>query len=87
MGEEVGAFGRFELSKSLGCGLLKGLDGSGGVLADMSLELGEGIFDRVEVGTVGRQVKQGGAARLDGTPDAGDLVGRQIVHDHDIAGP
>jgi hypothetical protein len=43
MGEEVGAFGRFELPKSLGCGLLKGIDGSGGVLADMGLELVEGI--------------------------------------------
>jgi hypothetical protein len=53
----------------------------------MGLELGEGVFDRVEVGTVGRQVKQGGAARFDDIPDTGDLMGRQIVHDDDIAWP
>ena len=54
-------------------------------LRTWALSIGEGVPDRVEVGTVGRQVKQGGAARLDGIPDAGDLVSRQIVHDDDIA--
>jgi hypothetical protein len=53
----------------------------------MGFELGEGVFDRIEVGTVGRQVKQSGAARFDDIPDTGDLMGRQIVHDDDIAWP
>ena len=51
----------------------------------MCLELGEGVFDWVEVGTVGRQVEKFGVLRLDRIPDAGDLVGGQVVHDDDIA--
>ena len=78
MREEVGAFGLFELSKSVGSGCFESIDGSGGVLADVGLELGEGVFDRVEVRTVGRQVKQGGAARFNGVPDAGDLMGGRL---------
>ena len=75
MREEVGAFGLFELSKSVSSGCFESIDGSGGVLADVGLELGEGVFDRVEVRTVGRQVKQGGAARFNGVPDAGRPYG------------
>jgi len=48
-------------------------------------ELGEGIFDRIEIGTVGRQKAEFGATGLDSLPDAGDLVGGQIVHDDDVA--
>ena len=51
----------------------------------MRLELGEGIFDRIEVGTVGRQIVEFGAAGLNSLPDARDLVGGQIVHDDDVA--
>jgi len=49
------------------------------------LELGEGIFDRIEVGTVRRQIAKFGATGLDSLPDADDLVGGQIVHDDDVA--
>jgi hypothetical protein len=41
----------------------------------MRLELCEGIFDRIEVGTIGRQIEEFGAAGLNSLPDAGDLVG------------
>lgn len=51
----------------------------------MRLEFGEGIFDRIEIGTVGRQIAEFGATGLDGLPDADDLVGGQIVHDNDVA--
>ena len=62
MSEEVYAFVGFELLQRIGGGSLKGIDGSRGGLADMSLELGEGVFDRIEVGTVGRQIAELGAA-------------------------
>src|SRR5665213_4272393 len=51
----------------------------------MRLELGEGIFYRIEVGTVRRQIAEFGATGLDSLPDASDLVGGQIVHDDDGA--
>ena len=43
-------------------------------------------FDRVEIGTVGRQVEKLGAGRLDGLADAAHLVASEVVHDHDVAG-
>src|SRR6202140_1764194 len=51
----------------------------------MRLELGKGIFDRIEVGTVGRQIVEFCAAGFNSLPDAGDLVGGEIVHDDDVA--
>ncbi len=39
-----------------------------------------------QVGAVGRQVAQFGAAFLDCLGDAVDLVSRQVVHDDDVAG-
>lgn len=51
----------------------------------MRLELGEGIFDWIEIGTVGRQIAEFGATGLDSLPDADDLVSGQIVHDDDVA--
>lgn len=53
----------------------------------MSLQLCEGVLDRVEVGTIGRQIKQRRPACLNGAPEAGDLVGGQIVHDDHVARP
>ena len=40
----------------------------------------EGLLDRVEVGAVGRQVKDAGADSGDRGWDASDLVCRKIVH-------
>jgi hypothetical protein len=77
--EEVCAVVRFELRQGIGGGLFECLEGSGGGLAHMRLELGEGIFDRIEVGTIGRQIEEFGAAGLNSLPDAGNLVGGQIV--------
>lgn len=58
------AFVRFELSQGICSGSLECIDGSGGGLAHMRLELGEGVFDRIEVGTVGRQIMEFGGQRL-----------------------
>jgi hypothetical protein len=50
----------------------------------MRFELGEGVLDRIEVGTVGRQIAEFHTAGLDSLSDARDLVGGQIVHNDDI---
>ena len=62
-------------------------DCSGGGARKKGLELGEGHFDGIEVGAVGRQVAQACAGGFDGLSDAMDFVGRQIVHDDDLARP
>ena len=59
-------------------------------LADLSehgLELGEGLFDGVEVGAVGREEAQGCACRLDPFAYRCPFVARQVVHDDDVTGP
>ena len=55
-------------------------------LAHDGFEFGEAQLDGVEVGAVGRQEPQRRAGRFNGGPDAVDLVGGEIVGDHDVAG-
>jgi len=50
------------------------------------LELGEDLFDRIEVGTVGRQEQKACAPGPDRSPDGGSLVAGQVVEDDDVAG-
>ena len=54
-------------------------------LAENGFELGEDLFDGIEIGPVGRQVERGCADRLNGLVYAGDLVGGEVVHDDDVA--
>ena len=56
--EVVGAFLRVEGANCGTDGGPQALDASLGGLAQQGLELGEGVLDRIEVGTVGRQVEQ-----------------------------
>ena len=42
-----------------------GLDGALGGLAQQGLELGEDLFDGIEIGAVGRQEDQMGSGRAD----------------------
>ena len=65
-------------------GGFEGVDGSWGGFSNSGLELGEGILDGIEIGTVGRQVEQLCPACFDRPADARDLVGGQIVHDDDV---
>lgn len=51
------------------------------------LDLGESLFDRVEVWRVGRQVPKPGVGGADHLPDGCRLVGAEIVHHDDVAGP
>lgn len=48
-------------------------------------ELGEGVLDRVEVGTIGRKIQERSAGRLDQLAYAWPFVAGEIVHDDDGA--
>ena len=60
-------------------------EGSGCGFAQQRLELGEELLDGVEIGTIGRQVKQRGTGALDGGAHWLALVRAEIVHDDDVA--
>ena len=62
-------------------------NGSRRGLPEDRLELGEGHLDGIEVRRIGRQIEQGCAGRLDSLFHAADLVGGQVIHDGDVAGP
>lgn len=62
------------------------LDRALGGLAQKQLEFGEDLFDRIEIGTVGRQEQQLGASRPDRPSHGLTLVAAEIVHDDDVAG-
>lgn len=49
------------------------------------LELCEGVFDRIEVGTIGRQVAKFGARSLDHLAHARSFMAGEVRHD-DVAG-
>jgi hypothetical protein len=63
-----------------------GFDGSRGGLSQEVLELGEDLFDRVQVGGVFRQEEELGAHRADELTYGFAFVAAEIVHDHNIAG-
>jgi hypothetical protein len=51
----------------------------------MCLQFAEGLFDRIEVGRILRQISQCCSNSFDGVPNARGLVSAKIVHDDDIA--
>ena len=59
-------------------------NGSFGGFAQKGFELAEGRLDRVEVGRIARQVTQRGAGGRDRFAHTGDLMGFEIVDDHDV---
>lgn len=61
------------------------LDGSFLSLAHPVFDLSEGVFDRIEVRRVGRQVPKPGAGSLDHLPDGHRLMTSQIVQDDYVA--
>ena len=85
MAKEVSAFLRAESGNDATDLTQEAWGGTLGGLAQMCLEFAEGQLDRVEVRRILRQINQRRAGRLDRLRDAGDLVHRQIVHEHDLA--
>ena len=56
-----------------------------GDLAEDGFELGEHLFDWIEVRAVSGKVEKNGATRFDGFLNSGDLMHRNVVHEHDLA--
>jgi len=61
------------------------MDGAFCGFAQVGLKLGKGLLDGIEVRTVGRQIEQARAGRLDHLAHGRILVAGQVVHDHDVS--
>jgi hypothetical protein len=85
--DEVPAFGRREEVQRGADQRADVIEGAWARRAEERLEFGEGEFDGVEVGTVGREKAEVGAGGLESGADLGVFVDREIVEDDDIAGP
>ena len=64
----------------------EGLCGSGGRLAQQGLELGEEVFDGIEVRRIGWQKEKSGTGAVDSLFYLGNLVACQVVEDDDFTG-
>lgn len=87
MGEEVPTFlwgYGFEEPCDGGLDLL---EATGVCLSQECFELGKRLLDRVQIGTVGRQIEQLGPRRADRSPYGKVLMAAEIVHHHDVAWP
>lgn len=62
-----------------------GFDGSLGSFPEKVLELGEHLFDWIEVGAIGWQEQQFRAHAADGGSDCQSFVTAEIIHDDDVA--
>ena len=84
--EVVGAFLRLEGCEKLADCRAEGLWGASGGLSQEVLELGEDLFDRVQIGGIFRQEDQLGAGGTDELTHGVAFVAAEIVHDDDVAG-
>ena len=62
------------------------LDSAFGRLAQEGFELGEDLFNRVEIGRIGREEAEGGPGPFNGQPHSWAFVAAEIVQDDDVAG-
>ena len=67
--------------------LADALDGSLLRIAHPVFDLGEGLLDGIEVRRVRRKVPEPCASGADHLSNGGGLVGAEVIHDHDVAGP
>ena len=63
-----------------------GFDGAFLGFSEERFELREDLFDRVQIGAIGRQKHEPCSGGADGGTDCPVLVGAKIVHDDDVAG-
>src|SRR5262245_54303365 len=85
MAKEVPAFSRAEIANNATDPTQKPQYRMLGRLAQMCLEFAESQLDRVEVRGILRKINQRCARCFDRLRNAGDLVRRQMVHQHDLA--
>ena len=83
--EVVGAFGWREKVEDFSHSFPGLLDGSGLCPSDMTFELGEELFDRIEIRAVRRQEEQVSASLADGASRRLTFVATEIVEDHNVA--
>jgi hypothetical protein len=57
-----------------------------GCVPQKRLQFEEGYFDRIQVGRIGRQIKELCTCRFDSMLNVGDFMHRQIVHYEDVWG-
>jgi hypothetical protein len=83
-GEVVLAFCRLEEIADVPDLLAEGINGPDSFGAEMGFKLCEGHLDWIKVRAVGRQEQHPCTPGLDGFLGGLALMGRQIIHDHDI---
>jgi hypothetical protein len=80
------AFGWAEAVEQLADRAPQAFNRAFGSRSEQFLELGESLFDWIEIGRIWRQIAELGVLGLDRLADALNLVGGEIVHDDDVAG-
>ena len=83
--EIFGAFGWREKVEDFSHPFPGLLDGSGLCPSDMAFELGEELFDWIEIRAVRRQEEQVSAGLADGASRRLTFMATEIVEDHDVA--
>lgn len=86
MAEVVGGILGRNGGERLGEGVLEGGDGTGLERTQLLFDLCPALFDRVEVGRVGRQVAERRAGLFNEFPYTVHFVSSQIVHDDQLTG-
>ena len=85
MGEVVATFGGAEAVQQRPDPPPRRLNAAFGRVPEQRFELGEDLFNRVEIGGVGRQEAQRGPHPFDGGAHGRALMATEIVHNDDIA--
>ena len=84
MSEVVTAFSVCESIEAVSNGGFELVHDSCGGTAEHGFEFGEGQFDGIQVGTVGRQINEARADLFDGLAHTSHFVSRQVIHDHRV---
>lgn len=78
---------RGEGVKDIGNCLPERSERTGGGLTEERLDFGEGLFDGIEVRTIGRQITKRSPGGFDSRADSCTLVAGQIVHHDEVVAP
>ena len=85
MADEVGVFARHELFEDGFERVADCVEAARVHLLEQAFDLGEDLFDGIEVRAIGRQVEQEHARVFKAFADTGNLVGGEIIDDNDAS--
>jgi len=85
MPEVVAAFGRVKERQTVADGGPEFEDRAAASGPEQPFQFRKPEFDRIEVGTIGRQIPELRAGGFDPLPHPFDVMGRQVIHDDDVA--